>query len=382
MQTTVRRLLPLAGFLLFCGSILSCSSGKLRLKELPAGRTPTESPSQLQFVAHGPQPPLHLVETVGLSSAPAQELVAQGGTLFASTKDGKVFAYDVRARKTVGSMKLSGNVASSLALAGDSLLIVGISLGRETLNAYHLAGGNFRWKTRAGLLSGQAVVADTSVYVVARFNHADRYSLRDGSRLWQYTFDSQAHTRPALSERFMLFGTDRGMIFALTRRSGAKVWQQQAGGAIFASPVLDSSTVYIASLDSTIRAFRLENGDSLWLYTATASIRHTPALAGSLLIFGAGDGSVEAIEAQTGRPIWRFQATSGIGTAPLVVKDVVYIGSFDKNLYALSRSTGSVLWKQELNGRVRTNPIIVDDYLVIGSEDRHIFLFSEAAPVN
>lgn len=343
------------------------------------GKFPTSANTGDHIDAAAPLPPLELVETISLPAAPLRKLQPFGDYLLIGTQVGRIIAYHIEQGRLRGRIKLPDNIMGRLAVHHSGILVIGLEIGHETLLAYNLGKGEFRWKRRAGLLGGYPVIADSSIYIVARFKHADRYLLRDGRRLWRFDFDSQAHTTPALSEKSIIFGTDSGQVFALLRASGEKIWQQEVGGAVFASPVVAGDRVYIGAVDSTLRAFDLHTGTPIWQRRVSGRIRYTPALAGNMLVAGTGDGSVYGLDAATGKVHWRSAATSGISTSPLIVADVVYVGSLDRHLYAFDLRDGASIWQVELHGRVRTDPLVVGDALLVGSEDKYVYIFK---PVN
>lgn len=365
-------------FTLLIITALSCSHFHLQLpenKSLDGWHTAGGSPTQNNFRESGPTPPLELIETVSFSAAPAQNLVAIENTILIGTKNGRIFPYHLQNGRGKGKIKLPENIAGNLGLHESGLLVVGLAIGRETLLCYDLRSGDLKWKQRAGLLFGEPVVADSSVYLVARFKHVDRYNIHNGKRIWRFDLESQAHTAPAVSEKLVVFGTDGGDIYALDRKTGLKMWQQKADAAIFASPVIDDECVFVGATDSTLRAFNLDSGALIWTFKASARIRRTPALFENTLVVATGDGEVFGLETSHGKVTWKYRATSGIGTSPLIVNKTVYFGGLDKNLYALDLHSGKLLWKTELRGRVRTNPIAIDEYLIVGSEDKFVYIF-------
>ncbi|MFQ5631697.1 MAG: PQQ-binding-like beta-propeller repeat protein, partial [bacterium] len=281
----------------------SCTSFRLQLPEkssLPGWHSVGGDPKQNNFREEGPLPPLELIDTISMTAAPVQNLIAIDSTILISTKNGRIFSYRLNRGRGKGKLKLPEKIVGTIGLHESGLLIIGMAIGRETLFCYDLRNGELKWKQRAGLLFGEPVVADSSVYLVARFKHVDRYSIRNGKRLWRFDLESQAHTAPGLSRKYIVFGTDKGDIYALAKKSGAKIWQQKAGAAIFASPVIDDKRVYIGAQDSTVRAFRLNSGAPIWTFKAKARIRRTPALSGNILVVATGDGTVYGLDSENG----------------------------------------------------------------------------------
>lgn len=356
----------------------SCTRMKINLDDRltpPVWLTPAGNLQKQNFSPDALKPPLVLKTTLRFNSAPGQNLLAADSTIFIGTKGGRIYAYDLNRGKYSGKLKLPENSEAEFSIHEDRLLLIGLKYGRETLLCYDLLKGTYLWKRRAGLLAKAPVVADSSVYVVARFKHADRYNLRTGKRIWRYAFSSQAHSSPAISDGLLIFATDDGSILALDRKTGVKVWQNEARAAVFASPVIYENTVFAAGLDSTVYALRLQDGKRIWTYTTHGRIRNTPAIANDILIVSNSGGQLVALRAQTGEMLWEYRTDTAFSTSPLISGTFVYVGDLKKRLRAFDLSSGRLVWQTELRGRIRTNPIQNQDLLVIGSEDRYVYIF-------
>ena len=332
------------------------------------------------FRPEGPQPPLTQRQVLKLPAAPGEHLVALDSLLFVPVKNGRVYIYHAREKKFVGKLKYPVGVEGHVAVHPEGLLLMSLRLGHETLLCYDLKNARYLWKRRAGLIWGAPIPADSSVYVAAKFRHADRYDLRTGRRHWRYKMKGQAYAEPALTDAAMIFATDRGMVHAVDRRTGRALWTAQAGKrAIRVAPVVAArhGLVYIASLDSTLYALNLDDGREIWRYRAGGSLWKGPAVKDTLVTFSDGMGNLFALHARHGTLLWQKQFSTPFGTSPLVVNQVIYLGSMDKSLYALQLTTGEIIWKAELRGRVRTNPIVFLDMIAVGSEDRYVYLFAQ-----
>lgn len=376
-KLTRRVLFACASALGFC-AIQSCTPLRLEFDHtVAASAWATAGGNLLQqhYRASGAKPPLVLNRVIRFSSAPGRSLLAADSVLFIPTQGGRIYLFDLPRAKFSGKIKLPENSDADMALGMQGKLVIGLKYGRETLMCYDLLKGEFSWKRRAGLLAKAPVVADSSVYVVARFKHADRYDLASGERVWRYEFESQAHTTPAISDELVLFGTDSGKILALSRQTGKLRWESTAGASIFASPVISGNSVFFSSTDSTVYALNLHSGELQWTYRTNGRIRYTPATANNLLVVSNSGGELLGLNALTGEPIWSFKNSTGFSTSPLIVDDVVYIGDLQKQFFAFGLQSGRILWQQELRGRVRTDPIAYETGVFVGSEDRFIYIF-------
>ncbi|MDQ7065245.1 MAG: PQQ-binding-like beta-propeller repeat protein [candidate division KSB1 bacterium] len=338
------------------------------------------------FRPDGPQPPLKIQRIVKLNAAPGEHLAALDSLLFIPIKNGRVAVYEARRGKLVGKLKYPVGVEGHIAIHPDGFLLMSLRLGHQTLLCYDLKQARYLWKRRAGLVWGPPIPADSSVYVVSKFKHADRYDLQTGRRIWRFGIESQAYAEPALTGSAMIFATDKGRVHAVERRTGKAVWEAQAGTrAVMVAPVvaLDHGLVYIASLDSSLYALDLESGQEVWRFRAGGSFWKAPAVRDSVLIASDGMGTLYALHAATGQLLWQRAFSAPFGTTPLIVGGTVYLGALDKMFYAFELTSGRTLWQVALKGRVRTNPMVFLNSIVVGSEDRYIyFLVQEDMGVN
>ena len=362
----------------------SCATVRVQLPEeggragwfLPGGSLQHENVAE-----KGLKPPLQLRRVLKLNAAPAAHLAYLDSVLFIPTRHGRIYAFHMGRQKMIGKVKLPDNAEGQIAIHPQGYLIITLKLGHETLQCYDLRLGGFRWKKRVGLVFSSPVPADSSIYVVSKFRHADRYDLRTGRRIWQFSFTGQSYTTPALSSNLLIFATDKGRVFALKRSNGEKVWEAALPAPVLATPVISDTLrrVFVASLDGTLMALDLNDGTEKWRYKAKGSVRHAPAVTATRLVLSDGSGRLVALDAHTGEVLWEQNHKTPFGTSPLIAGGFIYLGGLDRVLRIFDLDSGEQLWEMELKGRIRTTPMVVHDYLVVGSEDKYIYFFAEIA---
>lgn len=333
---------------------------------------------------HGPQPPLQILRTIKMNAAPGARLAVLDSMLFIPAMNGRVLAYNLRSHHVEGTIKLPDNAQGQIAVHPEGYLLAALRLGHETLLCYDLRRGGYLWKIRAGLVWSTPVPADSSVYVASKFNHGDRYNLRDGKRRWRVTLPGQAYAAPAVTDDRVIFVTDNGQTVAVQRHSGAELWRhaRTSRKAIVAPPVAISRSglVYVTSLDSTLTALNLQDGSVRWQFRTGGSLWHAPAVSGPRVVVADGSGTLTCLDAELGTVYWQAQHETPFGTTPLIVGSIVYLGALDQHLHAYRLDDGVLQWSFELRGRVRTDPIVFGEWLITGSEDRFVYLLEPAHP--
>ena len=334
-------------------------------------------PQRTHSVPNTVRPPLQNLWTHRASSAPGKALLVVDGVLYFATLDGRVAAVDVHTGKKLGGFKAPRVVEAGCAYDQSSLILAS-RYGKDTLSRYDLSTGDYLWKVPAGHIATEPLILGDAVYVTAIYNHADKYDLRDGRRLWSFRTEDQLHSSPALGPGVLVFGSDDGTVYALNPDNGELRWTFEAGGSVFATPTICGETVFLGALDSVFYALDLETGALKWRHKAERPIFQGAACNGRVVIWGTSGGTLFCLDAATGEEKWRFWASGSVSTPPLIAGDVVYFGSLDRLYYGLELASGKELWRFRTRGRVRTAPVVWGTYLFGASEDRYIYAFTPA----
>jgi outer membrane protein assembly factor BamB len=128
----------------------------------------------------------------------------------------------------------------------------------------------------AGVRSGSLICADAGT----------------GDMIWS-SAESQEQTfsTPAVTQERVIYSSDNGFVYAVTRAEGRLLWSFKAGG-LPTSPVAAQDNVAVSS-DGVVYLLNLEDGRKLWSKEVSDEIS-SPALIGGMLVVGADDGTVSA----------------------------------------------------------------------------------------
>ncbi|MEK6968196.1 MAG: PQQ-binding-like beta-propeller repeat protein [Nanoarchaeota archaeon] len=233
-----------------------------------------------------------------------------------------------------------------------------------------------------------------------------------GVQLWEYTVEHKLSkvdmmfvdeesvksisSMPAYlsKEKFLLFGTDSGILQAVTE-SGKPQWQFKAKGPIKTTPLVadingdGKEEVIFGSLDKYLYALNGE-GKLIWAFNAGSQIESSPSYfrsrAGYGIVFGANNGTLYCLGGD-GKEKWSFATKSPITATPscgliLGSEDIfIAFGGHDSTAYILSEK-GLKEWQFKTGGKILASISLADVNtdsrmeVCIGSTDDTLYLLS------
>ncbi len=222
--------------------------------------------------------------------------------------------------------------------------------------------GGLRWQTsnlRGYFSSAPVLDEDNNVYVACnQSGNAKIAKFAPQSSQPAWTFDESIRrgenrviSSPALDhERQRLYlgvCTDEGRLYAINIRNGNKIWSQEFSKGIISSPAIASDgTIYVGCLDGYVYAITPTNGTDKWKFkTDGYFVIGSPSVDGNGTIYcGDSDGILYALSPD-GDELWRYQAQNGIESSPVIASDgTLYFTSTDSALYALKNPTAIKNW--------------------------------------
>jgi outer membrane protein assembly factor BamB len=218
----------------------------------------------------------------------------------------------------------------AVAMAGGSVYAATVGGKLFALDAER---GTLRWSCS---LSGRvyaAVVATASMVVTAETGEGlGRIAVRrpwDGGLMRVWELPGGADSAPAVSEGLILAHAGDGSLLALDPAAVAPRWLTPAGGPCDAAPVIAEGRVFSASESGNVRAFDVATGAPVGeRFTAGARIGGTPGYRDGRLWFGADDGALYSLNRDlklVSRMVVGPQLRSGVA----LLNDAVLIGADD-----------------------------------------------------
>lgn len=145
-------------------------------------------------------------------------------------------------------------------------------------------------------IAGGAAVAGNLVFAGARDGRLLCADAEAGDIVWSSAESKeQTFSTPAVTQDKVIYSSDNGRVYAVTREDGRLLWAFETGG-LPGSPVVAKENVAV-SADGILYLLNLADGRKLWSKTVSDDIS-SPALIGGMLVVGADDGTVTAFGAK------------------------------------------------------------------------------------
>jgi outer membrane protein assembly factor BamB len=348
------------------------------------------------------------LDWIGRATDTLHEAALAGGTLYAGSDDGRLWAFPASCGRRGGACLprwtagLRGTWATPVA-AADGKVFVGSGYGLFAFPDRCAASAACRpvWSAYMLGMVSAPVVADGVVYVASTDWHMYAFPTRcargDGvcRPLWTGGVGYGTYTGPVVSGGMVYVGSAGGALYAFPaqcRNDGGRcrpAWVGRARGSL-STPAAAGSVVYVASDTHGLFAFSVGCGTSggrcepLWTAHAPASLS-APAATESTVYVGSSDGSLYAFPASCRspcRPAWtgHMSAPANFST-PALAGGLVFVGSFDGELAAFPATCGGrtcpPVWTAQASGLL-TTPLVTRDAVYVGSDSGEVFAFRPA----
>lgn len=254
-----------------------------------------------------------------------------------------------------------------------------------------------------------AVAADR-IYLADGYGLVEARQRYDGKRIWRVrvgkdpngvfhwlnVFDradrSYLSGAVGLGLGYVLIGTTRGEVIALSAADGKEVWRVEVGSEVLAPPVGGSGLVFVRTIDGRLLALEREDGSVRWSFDNQVPVltlrgTGTPIYDDGVVYAGFANGMVTAVKADTGEPVWQhrvmlpegrseLERMVDVDSTPVLVGGVLYVAAFQGQLQALRARDGSLLWEKDISSHVdlasgyRQIYVVNDDDEVIAIDQR------------
>jgi len=214
------------------------------------------------------------------------------GIIATSQADGSIHCVDPKTGKKLWSTAAIDRCDGS-ASVGEGRIVMG-----SCASALHVFSVDRAEKTADiplgddGQVAGGAAFAGNTAFVGTRSGHLYAVDVVASEVLWANR-DSrrESFTTPAVNDRFVLFGSDDGKLYALARETGKRVWAFDTEDSP-SSPVLAGDRVVVTS-GGILYLLDLETGRRVWSAEVSDHLT-SPAVVAGMVIVGADDGTVSA----------------------------------------------------------------------------------------
>ncbi|NIW78227.1 MAG: PQQ-binding-like beta-propeller repeat protein [Calditrichae bacterium] len=327
------------------------------------------------FSTQNIEPPLEIAWKEGVNSVVTDHPLAMGKYIFAPTKSGRLYLIDYNSGQGIGSGDIGPSLEHVPAIH-QNIMYAGTSIGNETLIGFDLSRSKRVLSAKYPYINTSPLIWNDKIYFGTVDNLFICAYLETGNEIWRYETNGPIRSSPAFHKGTVVFGDDKGWLYAMDATSGAELWKKELNGTIYSHPVLGDSLVYVGTVSGTMYSLSLNTGKIKWDQSFSGSIYGSPALYKNILYFGNNAHEVIALHKDSGELIWKFKTKGIVNTAPLPSPDYLYVTSWDKHLYVLNRFSGKLVFEYLLDKPSKSSPIIYKEYLLVHAANNDLIAFA------
>ncbi len=256
------------------------------------------------------------------------------------------------------------------------------------------------WKFKAaGAVSTAVTLDDGSVYFGSNRGVLYALSEADGSLIWQTRIDAvekgarKQFTVPLVLDGKIYVGGANQQVYCLDAASGAIVWETALTDWIRSKPVMTSEGLLVASVDGKLSCLSLEGSVKWSKQISTHQIYADLVAAGDGVLVSDSDlwlrrinakGDVlwtrsllSAYENEQGERIFTDVLSGGTyyQSKPTAAKGRVYFGNPAGFLFCVDAETGEEFWKFEMGGAISVGPAIGEGKVFAGQQGGERFFY-------
>lgn len=311
--------------------------------------------------------------------------VIDNGTVYYASQDSALHAVDLQKGTEKWKYNFYGASRSTPYIDKDNLYIISedgflYNINKNTgklIWQFITAQGGFlgeRKYDRADYFQSAPIANEGKVY----FGMGDYFfavNAANGTIAWNFKTGNLVHTKPAIANDKIIFGSYDGNVYALNNQTGALVWKFKTvgqryfpNGEVMGNPVVSRNQVFIGSRDYNLYALEVNSGYCHWNkqfpkgWALSATISKD-----SVLYLGTSDDYVMiAMDPRFGTEHWRAQLKYNIFGGMAIGESMGYVGTLMGKLFGIDLKTGSIKWVFEGEGFKKNGSKYFD------KEDKHL----------
>jgi outer membrane protein assembly factor BamB len=263
------------------------------------------------------------------------------GRVVVGTDGGTLHAFDAATGKALWSAKVAGRLQGTpnrVEAAGGRVGIVAISQSDGSLACVDLEKGSEIWKT--GPLErcdGSAGVGGGWVVLGSCASALHVFKAEKGEKAFDVELgeDSQVAGGVAISKGVAFAGTRGGRLVAVDVAAGRLLWANGDNTSeAFTTPAVNERFVVFGTSEGKVYALRRGTGERAWVFDAGRKPQ-SPAIAGNRVVVSAG-GRLHLLDLETGQAVWSEEVADEL-TSPAAAGGVVIVGADDGGVVAYGR---------------------------------------------
>lgn len=297
-------------------------------------------------------------------------VIVEGDTIYYGNSEGKVKAYDFKAKRTLWERRFRDPIYSSPILHDGKIIVATVS---DNLCALDAASGKTVWRNRdCNMMIGDGVIADGALYIGTN-GKMFRIDPDSGRTVWQFDFGcGQPQGRPTVEGNRLVFGAWNRHLYCVDTNSGKELWRWNNGNdnVLFSPghivPRIANGRVMIVAPDRHMTFLALETGKEIWRIKQRR-VRETTGLSadGRLFLAKTMDGEMIAVPVDADGYTEKWCTDAGWGYdhnfCPIITSNgIAYMANRTGMVAEIDESDGSVLNVAKL-GNSSANDFFADD---------------------
>lgn len=215
---------------------------------------------------------------------------------------------------------------------------------------------------------------------------------RKGSTLKRVELSGNLVSAPQQFEDDLIFATDRGWVYRLSKKDLAVVWQTKLDSGVLQTPYIAKGNAFVVTQLGTLFSVGLADGVIGWTSKRELPnrifLKHlsTPVLitsnfkgsAREVLAIGNATGTLEFFDAQKGEKLEEMTIGSrdlfgDVAASPVLANGVLYVASNNNGLLAIDAATRVTKWEVKEKGLTE---IAVADGIVVAAGPKFVLAVS------
>jgi outer membrane protein assembly factor BamB len=186
------------------------------------------------------------------NAAEADAVAVGNGRVFATSTDGKVYAFDASTGTLIWSFSTGSSFVSTPAVANG---IVYVGCENKIFYALRAASGTPIWSATTGSqIEGSPAVAGGVAYIASEDGNLYAYNALNGDSVWSVPITGSG-SQVSIADGVIYVGDNAGNVYAFDAQYGQYLVGVATGGVVFGAPVVVNGTLYVASGDGNMYAF-------------------------------------------------------------------------------------------------------------------------------
>ena len=292
--------------------------------------------------------------------------------VFINDLSGRIFCYQFETGKEIGKVKYSGGSVYSTPIPYKNRIVFPVAIENENITELvyydYNDGKELHNIELPGRVLTQMIADSNDIYFTTEIGSAYKFTSK-GKKIWETHTRVPTRSSPALKNKLLIFGNDKGEIIALNSENGDSVYTKKIGGAFFSGLTISNDVIFVGNNNGNLYALNISNGEIIWQFDSGARILMNPAVDDKNVYFGNLEGAFCSLNKTNGKQNWKIQLPGLFDATPLITENIIILPDIIFALHLIDKADGKLIKSISLEGRVKLTPVIHKKTLFIGFDD-------------